>query len=261
MKKALWVNFVGTANVGDRACSLTRYLKILGAPAGWTHENVNITSVNLDTAKRAKASVIIIGAGGLLMSTIHAFLGALLHSPPCPVVIWGIGSNYALDYVGPEYPDFLRKATQVAIRDEGSPFRMIPCPTCLHPNFRQPRVRSERVIVYEHYERAPIGLPFPTMKNNDPGGIEKVIAFLSSAEAVVTNTYHGAYWATLLGLRVVISESFSTRFRRTLWKYPALDCAAKLDEKIAAAPVDQNALERCVDLNLSFWKIVRTLFR
>jgi exopolysaccharide biosynthesis predicted pyruvyltransferase EpsI len=33
--------------------------------------------------------------------------------------------------------------------------------------------------------------------------VEAVAAFLGSAETVVTSSYHGAYWASLLGRRVV----------------------------------------------------------
>jgi hypothetical protein len=32
------------------------------------------------------------------------------------------------------------------------------------------------------------------------------------ADVVVANTYHGAYWATLLGRRVIVAAPFSNKF-------------------------------------------------
>jgi len=46
---------------------------------------------------------------------------------------------------------------------------------------------------------------------NNGYDLESVIQFLSTGEFVITNSYHGAYWAQLLG-RKVISSSWSTKF-------------------------------------------------
>ena len=50
----------------------------------------------------------------------------------------------------------------------------------------------------------------PVMKNNKMN-FEDVIAFLGSAETVVTDSYHGAYWAQLLGKNVHVA-SWSVKF-------------------------------------------------
>jgi len=39
---------------------------------------------------------------------------------------------------------------------------------------------------------------------NLAGDMEEVIAFLASGEVVVTSSYHGAYWARLLGRKVAL---------------------------------------------------------
>jgi hypothetical protein len=49
------------------------------------------------------------------------------------------------------------------------------------------------------------------LRNIEPQ-FEEVIAFLGSGSIILTNSYHGAYWGTLLGRKVVIIRPFSSRF-------------------------------------------------
>ncbi len=49
----------------------------------------------------------------------------------------------------------------------------------------------------------------PFMKNDRP--MAEIVAFLGSAEVIVTDSYHGVYWGTLLG-RKVVAVPYSSKF-------------------------------------------------
>jgi hypothetical protein len=57
--------------------------------------------------------------------------------------------------------------------------------------------------------RYPVAGDLPTLTNDRP--LAEIVAFLASAEVVLTDSYHGVYWATLLCRRVVCVP-YSSKF-------------------------------------------------
>jgi hypothetical protein len=80
---------------------------------------------------------------------------------------------------------------------------------------------KHEVVIYSHMDHPISSTEFPSMTNRG-GSMEDAIRFLASGDVVVTNSYHGVYWATLLGRRVICYEPFSTRF--WYFKHPPLYC-------------------------------------
>jgi hypothetical protein len=79
-----------------------------------------------------------------------------------------------------------------------------------------------------------------------------------SAEILLTNSFHGCYWGTLAGARVIAINPCSSRMQAL--KYPVPFCMG-LDykpyiEKTVAYP---EALEECRSVNLEFAKDVSEL--
>ena len=78
---------------------------------------------------------------------------------------------------------------------------------------------KRRVGVYEHRDYPlrvgrPVA-PADRMRNDDQEAAAdplRVLEFLGSSEVVVTSAYHGLYWATLLGRKVVVANMFSSKF-------------------------------------------------
>ena len=83
------------------------------------------------------------------------------------------------------------------------------------------------------------------------------IAFIGSCETIVTNSYHGIYWALLLGKKV-ISVPFASKFygiSPDLTHCPPWD----IDIDAAQAPEDPKAyLRECRDLNKQFGKKIES---
>jgi len=124
----------------------------------------------------------------------------------------------------------------------------------MHDIFDKEFKIKNQVVVYEHknFPMKNINVDFPKMKNGD--SFEDVINFLGSAELVITNSYHGAYWATLLKRRVVIMQPFSSKFFG--FRHP-LVIANNFDIKdIKNIPIYPNALNDARKANIKFAKRV-----
>lgn len=74
--------------------------------------------------------------------------------------------------------------------------------------------------------------------------------FISSCDALITSSYHGVYWATLMGIPV-IGIPTSSKFYHMKHKTPL----AKPNDWIEAlsdAKIHPNAWEECVQANIKF---------
>jgi len=181
---------------------------------------------------RIRKRGMIVGGGGLLDN-------ALFKRPMTYVieqsrrieksVFWGGGVNHHLgsraNQVRPRQFEGLRDFDLVGIRDyvPESGLRWVPCSSVMLPELEMEYGITRPVVVFNNWQfklhQVPDGVP--VMNNNlrfsgamsKRKAVTKVIAYLGSAETVVTSAYHCALWATLLGRRVVVVDPFSSKFR------------------------------------------------
>jgi glycosyltransferase involved in cell wall biosynthesis len=121
----------------------------------------------------------------------------------------------------------------------------------MHPLFDRHYEIKHPFVVYEHKTHSPIaisGLPRLTNQEKDFG---KVISFLGSAECVITSTYHGVYWATLLNRKVVLLNPFSSKFSG-FRHMPAVANEKTWKDAGAGAKNYPEALNECRSANLRF---------
>ncbi|MDB5179978.1 MAG: hypothetical protein JWN12_610 [Candidatus Saccharibacteria bacterium] len=144
-------------------------------------------------------------------------------------VFWGAGVNHHLGHRGnqvrPRQLEGLRGFDLVGIRDyiPESGVRWVPCSSVMLPELQENYEITRPVVVFNNWQFKMHQVPsdVPVMNNNrrfygamsKRKAIAQVIAFLGSAETVVTTAYHCALWATLLGRRVVVVDPFSSKFR------------------------------------------------
>ncbi|MBX9720929.1 MAG: polysaccharide pyruvyl transferase family protein [Candidatus Obscuribacterales bacterium] len=152
-------------------------------------------------------------------------------------------------------PKFLQRCPLVGVRDWGTAYDWVPCPSCLSPAFDDQPQERHKVGFYEHWE-IPLQNPGePLQKNNCE--FNEAIAFLSSCETVVTNTYHGAYWATLLGKKVLVEPINSKLLNMKHQPRVILNRDWKANQKYAVAYPE--ALADCRAANISFSRRVSGL--
>jgi hypothetical protein len=165
---------------------------------------------------------VVVGGGGLLAKTFHPEMHRLAACRPrlASLVAWGLGESehvdrkggFVLPYAGPA-PTYLQAFDLVGVRDFGTSQRWVPCASCLLPQFDRELALEHEVVIYEHKRiPVPIDAPFPR-RSNAGNDIDAVLAFLASGRIVITNSYHGAYWATLLGRRVLALANMSKMYR------------------------------------------------
>jgi hypothetical protein len=195
--------------------------------------------------------VAVIGGGGIFvfreeMARVAASRGSTL-------ICWGVGHNtHGADRI--DRIDLLERFALVGLRDYGYTFghEWVPCVSCMTPIFDRPFAIEHDVVIYEHHEFG-FGDADPSIPrlSNDCMDFDKVIAFLGSAETVVTTSYHGAYWATLLGRKAVVADPFSSKFQGYKHR-PAFCTSADWREALPRARAYPEALAECREANVAF---------
>lgn len=123
--------------------------------------------------------------------------------------VWGIGHN-PHKTLGRKTLD---RSTLVGIREYGHSgidnrkVFYVPCASCMSPLFDLKWETKHQHVFFLHSHASNIVGDLkigssPVMKNRMD--LVSTIRFIASGDVVVTNSYHGAYYATLLGKRVVV---------------------------------------------------------
>ena len=93
----------------------------------------------------------------------------------------------------------------------------VPCPSSQHLFFDAPSSPDHEVVVYAHRSKSqrmlkdlPASIPWRYNHGND---LHEALNFIASGETVVSNSYHGVFWALLMGRRVLCLP-FSNKFSR-----------------------------------------------
>jgi hypothetical protein len=248
-------------NIGDRECTPLRWFGDLATP----DLELRDASLNGPHAASLSGETVILGGGGLLLPRCWELWIAPLFERGNRIIGWGIGHHHDNVHLGPEEPpsdwkesvhryqrDYpLDRFELLGIRDWNVGLRWVPDVSCMHPAFDASYVVDHDVVVYEHGVLEPIPLDFPKMSNVGGTPFADVIAFLGSGSVVVTNSYHGAYWATLLGRPTLLWDPWCSKFLLLKYRLPwvgpeSWECAAR------DAPVYPDALEECRAANRAY---------
>ena len=205
---------------------------------------------------------VVLGGGGLISRNFHPTMAQLARRRPAllSLVAWGVGESEYVDRLGglvPPYagrlPDYMDAFDLIGVRDfGGTPDRRVhwaPCASCMSSVFDRTYPVTREAVVYEH-KRIPVPIEGLDRTSNEGGDLESKVAFLGSAELVITNSYHGAYWATLLGRRVVAIPNMSKMYR---FRHPPVICEAASWRRYAPLAVAYpEALAECREATLAF---------
>lgn len=212
------VHLTGTKNIGDEMCSPAHYLP------GFTGR-YRIKSQLPDSG-------VTVWGGGCIGPTANQ----LARRRPGVNIALGVGSTRRGVHQKP--PAFSVDGFDMAgVRDWPPPpgAEWVPCASVLSPLFDDAPDPSKKVVHYGHKLLSPM----PGV-NNDCMDFEAVIKHLASGEEVVTSSYHGMVWATLLGRKVTV-KPFGAKFYG--WPY---EWGVRHDD----------ALSECRAVVLGFWERV-----
>ena len=162
-------------------------------------------------------------------------------------IAWGLGSH-----LYPIRPDAaIRGFDLVGIRDCDYDGLWVPCVSCMSELFDREYPIQQDFVFYENVgARMEIGEQ--PMKSNSCTTMQESVEYLASAECVVTNSYHGAYWASLMGRKVVAiprGHKFHTM------KHPVeLRTIHDWRDGVKFARVYPEMLQECREANLDFYR-------
>ena len=220
-----------------------------------------VVEINDYTNEQLKSGSIIIG-GGRLIGPAFKQLEFLLAQKNIKKIGWGLGNNM-LDnkktgYVSHSvpFPKYVENFDLLGVRDYIHGYRWVPCASCMHPAFSKKYEIKHDIVIFEH-KRIPINIKgFPKL-NNTGNDIEKILSFLGSAETVITNSYHGAYWAILLGRKCIVFH-FSSKFYGFKHK-PSIGQIHEWRSLLDKATVHKEALYESKEANIKFYNDVMKL--
>jgi hypothetical protein len=181
-----------------------------------------------------------------------------------PRFVWGAGHNgdEEISFEKIKWPKALSKYKLVGLRDyhSSSRFQWVPCASCMHPAFDRKYIVKNDVIWFEHKKQMIKDFgqdPIPRFINTG-NNMDQTIELLGSANIILTNSYHGAYWGSLLKKRVIIvGGSWSSKFKFIKHAPIILDKREDWKGFRDTAPVWENALEECRQANKNFWEQIK----
>jgi hypothetical protein len=246
------VHCIEPKNIGDMECSPFKYFKFYECKTFDLRTFPNTPPYN---------NKVIIGGGGLLGS---AFINPIINitNKLENVIIWGAGFNVHYgdesDLINNQLTTFLNQCKLIGIRDYGLKYEWVPCSSCMNPLFLKKYNKKYNIVIFEHKD-VPIDIKnIPKIKNN-ASDIYHVISFIGSADVVITNSYHGVYWATLLNKKV-LTIPFSSRFDNFKHK-PTICTIHNWKEKLEEAKNYPEAIHECREANLKFFVKVDEFIR
>lgn len=247
---------IDQTNVGDWHSPPFRYFKELG--------DLQIESVSDDMPK--EKAIVVIGGGGLI-SPKKGFMKIKRFLKNHICIGWGLGENWIdkkdhgyCSYQKSTFPKWLSGFSALGLRDHESNFFYVPCASCMHQVFDDYASCSiKRTVGFYLHKRIPLATYGNEFITNDGSDIEEKIRFLGESEVVVTNSYHGVYWAMLLNKKI-ICVPFGTKFFNFKEKlYFTSPWNLKLNEELfQSLPSYGGFLKQARRQNLEFWKLLRS---
>lgn len=175
-----------------------------------------------------KPSPTIIGGGGLLVDYYLDAIDRIRTTSKrkrVPIIAWGVGQQLHTVGKSPwwnqwqkfDYQKYLDGFDLVGIRDWGLGLPWVPCASCMHPAFDTHRAIEHEFVIFSH-KWYPIPVTGYPHMNNNTNDFEATLNFLASGETILTSSFHGMYWGTLLNRKVIAFPSNSKFFTH---RYPA----------------------------------------
>lgn len=259
----LFLNAIKTSNVGDLMSSPFNYFHF---PGNCFHRDFWST-VNASIEPNRFKTIVV---GGGVFSNNFVKDKIYFERLNCQhLILWGVGTSRKIQERN-IHPELYNKATIISTRDylsadiDNKKVFYCPCASAMSTLFDvQLDEVSHRAVSFLHYQKDLDKTKFvaslPTLHNYT--SFFDAIKFLNSAEVVITNSYHGMYWATLLGKRV-ISLVASGKFSQFKWAptFSNMQGIENLVNNYPSLPFYSSSLREARMFNINFYQKVIPYF-
>ena len=79
---------------------------------------------------------------------------------------------------------------------------------------------------------------------------DKITTLFTKSETIISNSYHALYWALLLGKKVILYNSFSSKFYG--FKSPLNKYSGNIEKDLSEVRIFPSMLEEARDLNIKY---------
>ncbi|MGM8930659.1 glycosyltransferase family protein [Salinicola halophyticus] len=212
----LGLHYRNTKNIGDRNCHALDYVTFDSDQATFRVIKADVRELPAELPPGIEAPDIVVFGGGAIAD--HAPRVAQAY-PEALKIAWGLGYTTGKRAALPvgTHQRFRKDFDLYGVRDIGVDESYTPCPSCLSDLFDAEYPITHDVVVYGHAGKWPLKEDarlhgYPYLDNTDhKQGLKGVIEHLASGETIVTSSYHGAFWASLLGRKVCMLP-FGSKF-------------------------------------------------
>ena len=251
--KVFNIHRIDPTNIGDLYSAPVKHVSFLNRA-----RCLDICSISEQNCRQLDETVVILGGGGLIgQRFFEAGIHGLLQARPKRRICWGAGHNdherHKISLSG-----YLDNFDLVGVRDYGQRHEWVPDASCLHPLFDQQFPIKHGAVLYEHPRFGKTALRGLPRMDNTEGCFSRVLEFLASGEVILTSSYHGAYWGTLLNRRVILINVFSSKFYGFKHQ-PPFASEGSWKSQLTEARNFPDALAECRSANLRFSEKVRVL--
>ncbi|WDF68989.1 polysaccharide pyruvyl transferase family protein [Sphingobacterium oryzagri] len=245
-----------TTNTGDRACGYYQYFLPEFENYKCVVHDINNVKFHLINSE----DIVIIGGGGLLNATAEWNYSIDKAAKIAgKAVIWSAGFNSKVGKKMRITIDWT-KFDLISVRDFSyEDFRYVPCATCVMPSLQKVYDVKRKIGIVAHKDvlhHLPEGMTDYEMITNSVS-LEDFVAFIGSSEIVLTNSYHAAYWSSLLKKKCVLFAPRSEKY--DFYKYPPTLFSGNLLADINSASIYPNALNEAKQLTLDYVKDIKRL--
>ncbi|TVU55417.1 MAG: hypothetical protein EA414_01850 [Arthrospira sp. PLM2.Bin9] len=212
-------------NIGDLFSSPVNYFEFPGYEVIKRDIRTLDNSPPLEDPESLLNHHAIVGGGGLMFDRfLPNFQRLQAGKNGNSLILWGAGQQvYQLKNSGLtdgshspynnnifDYTPYLKDFNCIGIRDYNQGYDWVPCVSCMDKVFDKEYSIQEEFVVFSHKKFQLKIDSFPRM-TNEGNNFEEIISFLASGETILTSSFHGAYWGTLLG-RKVLAFPFTSKF-------------------------------------------------
>ena len=236
MKAKPWysISYMHVPNLGDRICQPHHYFDLpLTDCISWKQRN--LPDVNY-----------LSGGGGIDRSRLIRLIQ--LH-PQARIITWAHGWIYRQVQLLHPVPG----VEHFSSRDWGQGgAEWTPCPSCMNEWLDKdyPIERDVGLYFNPDFPLPQVGMDIE--RRNNLGEEPEIFSWLGGCELVLTNSYHGAYWATLLGRKVIVVNPHSGKF---MYFHPSMQmpvCVAS-EWRNQEPRVADGSLEMCREVNRKYY--------
>jgi len=264
--KIHFINIVNPYNSGDFYSSPLIYFPqflTLGICIRHNIDNICYEYINPN-------DYIIIGGGGCIGNTdetkreknIEKLFGITTN-----IIIWSAGFHLS-NYKYRRSIDYYNRFKLLGVRDflfkpkkSLDTLPWLPCVSCMNDAFDKNFTIEREIGVVKHFN---INIEIPDIDNyvsiKQCIHISQIIHFIATSEIIITNSYHAAYWGTLLGKKV-ICQPFRNCKKFFYYKYSPKIYSGDLKNDIKNAVVYIDILEEHRQINCEYFKKVESLIK